>query len=85
MVCRLNDEEFTINGDLTIKTINNLSQFILRQIKKNDTNSSMAINKAWNVITGICENPVFIPKYIPAIEEAVIPLIPFADGKKYDF
>lgn len=71
--------------ELTIRTIRNLSSIILKEVNRQGMVSQLVINKAWNVITEICENEKFIPILIPEIEEAIFPLIPFADGDKFDY
>ena len=44
------------------------------------------VNKAWNIITDITENELFIPTLIPQIEELVMPLLPFIDDKfEFDY
>lgn len=63
----------------------NLSAIILKEVKREAMVNQLIINKSWNVITEICENEKFIPMLIGEIEEAILPLLPFADGEKFDY
>lgn len=79
------DQELSEQPDLVIKTINNLAWVIERELTKSNCINKIVINKSWNVITTVCENERFIPKMIPEIENAILPLIQHIDGHKSDF
>jgi hypothetical protein len=83
--CRIRDDDFVKVPELTIRTVRNLSAIILKEVKREAMVNQLIINKSWNVITEICENEKFIPMLIGEIEEAILPLLPFADGEKFDY
>lgn len=53
---------------------------------KTNLSNQLYINKSWNIISDICENELFVPKLIPQIEEAIMPLLPFIDANfEFDY
>lgn len=66
-----------------IGTVQHLSQIIYREVELNQESvTKLNINKSWNIISDISENELFIPRYINEIENAVMPLLGFIDGKR---
>lgn len=59
--------------------INILAYLIQKQIQ-NPNREQIIINKLWNVIREVGENPEFIPLMIEPIENAIMPLLPYVDG-----
>ena len=44
--------------------------------------TSIFLNKCFNIVRLIGESPLYLPQLIPELEKAVIPLIPYIDGKE---
>lgn len=43
--------------------------------------TSIFLNKCFNIVRLVGESPLYLPALIPELEKAVIPLIPYVDGK----
>ena len=77
------DIEISQEPELLVGTVQHLSQIIYKEVELGqETITKLNINKCWNIISDIAENELFIPKYINEIENAVMPLLGFIDGKR---
>lgn len=56
-----------------------MAEFIHKEIQAVDR-EQILINKLWNVIREIGENPEFIPLMVNPIEHAIMTLLPYVDG-----
>lgn len=75
-------EEMKAQGSgMVVGTVQNLVQVIYKEMCKESLLNQLFINKAWNIITDITENDIFIPDLIPEIEVLINPLLPFIDEK----
>lgn len=75
--------EITEEPELVIGTVQHLAQIIYKEVEANkETITKLNINKSWNIISYICGSELFVPKFINEIENAVMPLLNFIDGKR---